>query len=308
MICVIIYKVEENLEPSVVDTVEDYTGDLVAIMSTQEAKQKSELYNITKESIPKFKDANFCKATVHTDFLSATFSILSKDQNISKNNFAFIYFPGKLIFIDDEDHVATYIKKMNKDKYHGGIKIGRFLYDFLEIIIESDLRYIEEMANRLTKIESAIIRGVFSEFNKFMFKFKKEILSFYRYYTQLSDLSDELQENENGFFSDEDIEYFGKFSKRVEKLRDEARFLRETSNQLRDVYHSSVDSKNNEVMKFLTVVTTLVTPLTICSSWYGMNFVYMPELSSPYGYIGFIIFNIVVLVICTIILKKKKLL
>ena len=197
---------------------------------------------------------------------------------------------------------------MNKDKYHGGIKIGRFLYDFLEIIIESDLRYIEEMANRLTKIESAIIRGVFSEFNKFMFKFKKEILSFYRYYTQLSDLSDELQENENGFFSDEDIEYFGKFSKRVEKLRDEARFLRETSNQLRDVYHSSVDSKNNEVMKFLTVVTTLVTPLTICSSWYGMNFVYMPELAHPFGYKGVIIFNIVVLVICTIILKKKKLL
>ena len=43
-------------------------------------------------------------------------------------------------------------------------------------------------------------------------------------------------------------------------------------------------SRMNEVMKVLTVVATLFVPLTFIASIYGMNFVNMPELHSPYGY------------------------
>lgn len=299
-----LYKIEENLKPHDISELENYTGESVIIMSGKEIQKKINSNEIPKNCVPKYKNVDFSKATVYTECLSATFSILSKDKQLNKVNFGFILVKNKLIFIDDNNTVESYIRKIYKDKYHGKINIGRFLYDFLEIIIESDLRYLEELANRLTKIESAVVRGIFDEFNKFMFKFKKETLAFYRYYTQLSDLSDELQENENGFFSNTDIDYFRKFSKRVDKLREETKFLRENSNQLRDVYHSAVDVKNNKVMKVLTVVTTLFTPMTISASWYGMNFTTMPELSHPLGYIGFIVINIVVLIICYFILKK----
>ncbi len=302
----ILYKIEENLKPHDVSESDNYTGESVIIMSGKEIQKKVNSREIPKNYVPKYKNTDFSKATVYTECLSATFSILSKDKQLKKVNFGFILFKNKLIFIDDSNTVESYIRKIHKDKYHGKINIGRFLYDFLEIIIESDLRYLEELANRLTKIESAIIRGIFDEFNKFMFIFKKEILAFYKYYTQLSDLSDELQENENGFFSSTDIDYFRKFSKRVDKLRDETRLLRENSNQLRDVYHSAVDVKNNKIMKVLTVVTTLFTPMSISTAWYGMNFTNMPELTHPLGYIGFIIINLIVLVICYFILKKCR--
>lgn len=73
------------------------------------------------------------------------------------------------------------------------------MYDFLETLIDSDLRYMEEMGDRLTRIESAVVKGILDDFNKNMIDFRKEALMFYRYYTQLSDIGQEFQENENGF-------------------------------------------------------------------------------------------------------------
>jgi magnesium transporter len=50
----------------------------------------------------------------------------------------------------------------------------------------------------------------------------------------------------------------------------------------------------NEVMKALTIITTIFMPLTVITGIYGMNFKYMPELESKYGY--FIVLGVMVLV------------
>ncbi len=47
---------------------------------------------------------------------------------------------------------------------------------------------------------------------------------------------------------------------------------------VRDVYQSEIGIRQNNVMKVLTIVTTVFLPLTLIAGWYGMNFVYMPEL------------------------------
>lgn len=51
-----------------------------------------------------------------------------------------------------------------------------------------------------------------------------------------------------------------------------------------DVYLSSVGNRLNEVMKFLTVISTIFIPLTFIAGVYGMNFKFMPELEWPWGY------------------------
>ena len=53
------------------------------------------------------------------------------------------------------------------------MKIGRFLYNFLETFIENDLRYLEETGNRLVKIESAATKEYLKNLNDLMVKFRK---------------------------------------------------------------------------------------------------------------------------------------
>jgi magnesium transporter len=60
--------------------------------------------------------------------------------------------------------------------------------------------------------------------------------------------------------------------------------LRETTTAVMEVYLSAQNQRLNEVMKILTVISTLFIPLTFIASIYGMNFEIMPELKWPYGY------------------------
>jgi magnesium transporter len=60
--------------------------------------------------------------------------------------------------------------------------------------------------------------------------------------------------------------------------------FREVLSNIFDIYQSSVANKMNEVMKVLTVIATIIMPMTLVSGIYGMNFEHMPELSWPWGY------------------------
>ncbi len=60
--------------------------------------------------------------------------------------------------------------------------------------------------------------------------------------------------------------------------------LRETAASVMEVYLSAQNQRLNEVMKVLTVISTIFIPLTFIASIYGMNFEFMPELHWRYGY------------------------
>jgi len=60
--------------------------------------------------------------------------------------------------------------------------------------------------------------------------------------------------------------------------------LRETATSVMEIYLSAQNQRLNEVMKVLTVISTLFIPLTFIASIYGMNFQFMPELHWRYGY------------------------
>jgi magnesium transporter len=60
--------------------------------------------------------------------------------------------------------------------------------------------------------------------------------------------------------------------------------LREMAVSMMEVYLSAQNQRLNEVMKVLTVISTLFIPLTFIASIYGMNFKHMPELDRPWAY------------------------
>lgn len=70
----------------------------------------------------------------------------------------------------------------------------------------------------------------------------------------------------------------------VSRVLDDLNAVRDTLTSLLDTYLSLMSQRMNEVMKVLTVITTIFMPLTFVVGVYGMNFEHMPELHWPWSY------------------------
>ena len=82
--------------------------------------------------------------------------------------------------------------------------------------------------------------------------------------------------------------------------------MREYSLQLHQIYQSKIDLKQNRVMQFLTVVTTVFMPLTLITGWYGMNFRHIPELDAPWAYPAVILVSLAILLAEVLFFRRKK--
>jgi magnesium transporter len=88
--------------------------------------------------------------------------------------------------------------------------------------------------------------------------------------------------------------YFHDVYDHLIKLVEMLESYREFSSDIRDNYISINSDKMNSIMMTLTVITTIFMPLTFIVGLYGMNFTYMPELESRYGY--FIVLGVMLLI------------
>ena len=82
--------------------------------------------------------------------------------------------------------------------------------------------------------------------------------------------------------------------------------FRDILSGLMDTYLSSINMQTNEIMKVLTIISTLFIPLTFITGLYGMNFDYMPELHWKPGY--FVVLGVmgIILVLMALYFKRKK--
>lgn len=82
--------------------------------------------------------------------------------------------------------------------------------------------------------------------------------------------------------------------------------LRDLSRGLLDANLSQMSYRMNDVIRILTVVSTIFVPLTFITSIYGMNFTYMPELHWRYSYLVVWIIMVIVALFMLRYFKKKK--
>lgn len=280
----------------------------VTVITPEEAQEKLSDNFEMLGLLNKMEKTRVCKAEVYSNFLAIFFSVPDKSNYSNFYKFLCIISKDNTLFIDDTGRVGYYLKKIQEAKAAHENSMGRFIYDFMETLVDSELRYLEEFNDRIVKIENAVVSGDFANFEHRILAIRREVLTFYRYYSQLIDIGQELQENENSFFNKDNINYFRLFTDRLSQLYDETKILREYTVQLREIYQTQFDIKQNKIMKTLTVVTTIFSPLTILVGWYGMNFADMPELEWKYGYSMVILVSILVTALSLWVLRRNKLL
>jgi len=247
------------------------------------------------------------KAEANYDSITGSFCIPNRD-NLSATNtsFAFALDEKGIVFIDDSGIVNKIINEIIKNKKWKMPSLERFIFDFLEQIVKNDLLIMNKFDQELDSLEFEIIEHKMIENTKLnhINTIRSHIRDLRNNYEQLLDFCQVMEENENKFFKEENLRYFKLFYNKIERLKDVSSSIQEYTYQIRDLYKSQIDIKQNRIMTILTIVTTIFTPLTLITGWYGMNFKYMPELNSQYSYPILISISILIVIIEFIFFKK----
>ncbi|MDO5134276.1 MAG: CorA family divalent cation transporter [Eubacteriales bacterium] len=247
------------------------------------------------------------KAIVNFDSLTGSFLVPRRSEmGGPPHRFAFALDEKGIIFIENGEFAKITVGNICRTKRWKMPSLERFLYDFLEILIKRDLGLLVAAEQELSGIEDQILKGDLDQFPERLNELRSYLMEMSIHYEQLLDFGQELEENENGFFKEENLRYFRLFTDRVMRLLDQVKSLRDYSVQLRELFSTQLDIRMNRIMTVLTVITAVFMPLTLIVGWYGMNFVHMPELNWKYSYPLVIFVCLSILVGGILWFKKKK--
>ena len=301
------YYIKNTLEKTKKLDFKGGSGQFVAVLTSAEWLENRDKFDMGIEMDIDLSAIHSTKAEVNYDSLTGTFSIPDRDNiSLPNTNFAFALDEKGIVFIDDSGFVDKTISNIISSKRWTMPSLERFIYDFLEQIVSRDQIILERVDKELDTIESNILDGEEKDPSQRVSRVRSDLRDMRIHYEQLLDLGQELEENENDFFNEDNTRYFHLFTQRVSRLHDLTASLREYSIQIRDLYQSQLDIKQNRIMALLTIITSIFMPLTLIAGWYGMNFKYMPELEYKWAYPAVIAFSVAIVIVSLIFFKKKK--
>lgn len=282
-------------------------SSLFAVMSTAEFRERKEQFAYHKEMLHSLGSIRYCKAELFKDCILGTIRLPQKnEQKKAQLSFGFYLTGRKVFFVEDEGKLKTWIEKQT-EIFQEVDTPKQLLLRIMEHMIEEDTLYFSHMEAELDKLEEEISGKAGSNHNFFtsMTKHRQKLSEFHIYYEQLTDIA-ELFSTCDFYQSEQDTQGWDRFMHRVERLQNHVHLLRENVLQIRELYQSMQDARQNKIMGIITIVTSFFLPLTLITGWYGMNFVYMPELQWRYGYLAVIIISLVIVIAEIIYFKKKK--
>lgn len=225
-------------------------------------------------------------------------------QGHAFQRFAFVIRSDGICFVDYDGGLLPIMEKVQQD--NGEKTPEQLLYRIFWLLIENDLDVLDVIYKQLAYLEEEIPKENARFFLQKMYTMKHSIYQLFRYYHQLTELADDLMEWDNAFLDQKEMECFSKFIVRTKRLSDDIEIMREYAMEIWEIYQSQISIRQNDIMKILTIVTTIFLPLSLLAGWYGMNFEYMPELSWKYGYAMVSLLGILIVVISLLIFKKKR--
>jgi magnesium transporter len=163
------------------------------------------------------------------------------------------------------------------------------VYALLDTVIDGFFPVLENYGERLEELEQEVIDQPNQKTLDKIHKIKRELLLLRRAIWPQRDAINSLIRDGSELISPQINIYLRDCYDHAVQIIDMVETYRELASNLMDVYLSSVSNRMNEIMKVLTVISTIFIPLTFIVGVYGMNFDTslvgnMPELRIPYGY------------------------
>lgn len=185
-------------------------------------------------------------------------------------------------------------------------------YALMDSIVDNYYGILEKMGDKIELMEDDLVSNPSTKVLNKIHKLKNDVIYLRKTVWPLRDVVSGLERGESPLIKQKTRIFLKDLYDHTIQAIDTIETYRDMISGMVDIYMSSLSNKLNEVMKILTIISTIFIPLTFIAGIYGMNFNHaaspwnMPELSWKYGYLGVWGVMLIITVGMLIFFKKKK--
>ena len=183
---------------------------------------------------------------------------------------------------------------------------GLLAYLLIDAIVDDYMPLLDVLSDKMDDLEDQIFGDFQPEAIQEIFRIKKQLLFLRRTITPLRDVFNTMLRREQPIFPRETHVYFQDVFDHIIRVADTVDTLRDMLGSTMDAFLSIQGNRMNMVMKRLTSIATILMSVTLVAGIYGMNFKYMPELETRFGYVYALLSMIIIGLGLYFYLRKVK--
>lgn len=252
------------------------------------------------------------KLEEYQDYVQAVIKILSidsADEIIEYEQLSFILKGNILVTFQEKtgdvfDGVRNRIREGKGNVRKRGADY--LLYALLDLVVDHYFIVLDNFGEKLEDLETELLNNPDKTILSKLHRLRRETLLLRRTVYPLREMIGRFEKLEEPLISNSIKIFIRDLYDHTVKVIENIEVLRDMTSGLLDLYMNTTSNKMNEIMKVLTIMTSIFIPLTFIAGVYGMNFTNMPELQHKYGY--FMILGVMIVVVLGMLyfLKRKK--
>lgn len=179
-------------------------------------------------------------------------------------------------------------------------------FALLDIVVDNYIYIIGEFGNRIEDLEEKLLvnpnQSVIEEINSY----KKELNYLRKNINPAKEMIISLSKHDSELINESTDIHFKELLDNISYASESTENYREILSDQLNIYHTTMSTKLNDIMKFLTVFSVIFIPLTFIAGIYGTNFDFLPELHYKYSY--FVMWGVIITVAVGMLFyfKRKK--
>ncbi len=241
-----------------------------------------------------------------------TIKMLRLDEKSGKTlveNLSLILTENVLISFQEQrgdvfEPVRERIRKQKKRIRNGGTDYLTFA--LLDIVVDNYLYVISILGEKIETLEENLLLNpnekVIHEINGY----KRELNFLRKIIKPSKEMIFSISKADSDYITESTDVHFKELEDNISHANDASDYYREILSDQLNIYHTTISSKLNDIIKFLTVFSVIFIPLTFIAGIYGTNFDYLPELGFKYSYFIMWFVMIAIVVGMLVFFKRKK--
>jgi len=200
--------------------------------------------------------------------------------------------------------VRERIRKQKKRIRNGGTDY--LLFALLDIVIDNYIYIISLLGEKIELLEESLLLDPTGEIIEDINTYKRELNFLRKNIKPTKEMILSLSKLDSNLIHENTEVHFKELQDNINQASDSSDSYRDVLSDQLNIYHTTISSKLNDIMKFLTVFSVIFIPLTFIAGIYGTNFDNVPELHYKYSY--FIMWGVIIAVAIGMLIyfRKKK--